>query len=478
MTQRRPLVEALKNFRQQRPISFHVPGHKHGELSGLPDEIRSALQYDQTEVSGLDDLHYPEGAIREAQELLAAAYGADRSYFLVNGSTSGNLAMIHAVCKEGDRVLVQRNSHKSIFHALELAKLRPVYLAPEWGESSQSAEGISLDTVKEAVRQYPDAKALILTYPNYYGMAGSETKDIIKYSHHFNIPVLVDEAHGAHLLAGHPFPQSALALGADVVVQSAHKTLPAMTMGSYLHIQGTRINADRISKYLRMFQSSSPSYLIMASLDDARAYIQTYSGPDRQHFEEKRILFIGSLQTISGLDVFEADDPLKIMLRVEGHNGFKLQQHLEDMGVFLELADSRQVLVVLPLVKQGGTYPFAEIRSRIREAVQKLRKEQMEKRLMITRHEPITISEPEISYEAIELADAEWITYTQAMGRHSAAMVTPYPPGVPLVLPGEVWTHAKLEQLMDHLAVGAVIQGEHNLAEKQLLVIQHGGNEQ
>lgn len=478
MTQRRPLVEALKNFRQQRPVSFHVPGHKHGELSGLPDEIRSALQWDQTELSGLDDLHYPEGAIREAKELLAEAYSADRSFFLVNGSTSGNLAMIHAVCKEGDRVLVQRNSHKSIFHALELARLRPVYLAPQWGQASQSAEGVSLATLKEAVRQHPDAKALILTYPNYYGMAGSETEDIINYCHRFNIPVLVDEAHGAHLMAGQPFPQSALALGADVVVQSAHKTLPAMTMGSYLHIQGTRINGDRVSKYLRMFQSSSPSYLIMASLDDARAYIQTYSSPDMEHFKEKRRLFFNSLQTIAGLDVYEADDPLKIMLRVEGHNGFKLQQKLEETGVFGELADTRQVLMVLPLLKQGSIYPFAEIRSRIREAVQKLRKEHVDPKIIITPQESAVISEPEISYEALDLADAEWISYTQAMGRYSAAMVTPYPPGVPLVLPGEIWTHAKLEQLMDHLAVGAVIQGEHKLAEKQLLVIQHGGNEQ
>ncbi|MCM3612630.1 aminotransferase class I/II-fold pyridoxal phosphate-dependent enzyme [Planococcus sp. MERTA32b] len=477
MTQRRPLVEALKNFQQQRPVSFHVPGHKHGELSGLPKEILPALQYDQTELSGLDDLHYPEGAIKEAQDLLAEAYRADQSFFLVNGSTSGNLAMIHAVCKEGDRVLVQRNSHKSIFHALELAKLRPVYLTPEWSEASHSAEGVSLKTLQDAIQQYPEAKALILTYPNYYGMAGTEIKEIIKYSHQFDIPVLVDEAHGAHLLAGGPFPKSAFSYGADAVVQSAHKTLPAMTMGSFLHIKEERINVKRISKYLRMFQSSSPSYLIMASLDDARAYIQTYSGPDLHHFVEKRKLFIESLQSISGLEVFEAHDPLKIMLRMAGYNGFRLQGKLEEMNVYAEMADSRQVVMVLPLMKQSHTYPLAEIRSRIREAVQQLRKEQADNKQLITRQEPVAISEPEISYEAIDLADSEWISYTKAMGRHSAAMVTPYPPGVPLALPGEIWTQAKLEQLMDHLAAGAVIQGEHKLAEKQLLVIQHGGND-
>ncbi len=477
MTQRRPLVEALRNFQQQSPVSFHVPGHKHGELSGLPNEIRSALKYDQTELNGLDDLHYPDSAIKEAEELLSEAYGAERSFFLVNGSTSGNLAMIHAVCKEGDCVLVQRNAHKSIFHALELAKLRPVYLAPEWGVESESAEGVSLNTLKNALRQYPEAKALILTYPNYYGMAGAEIKEMISYSHQFNIPVLVDEAHGAHLLAGYPFPQSALVYGADAVVQSAHKTLPAMTMGSFLHIQGERVDQGRINKYLRMFQSSSPSYLIMASLDDARAYIHTYSSPDMQYFEEKRKLFIDSLKTIKGLELFEADDPLKIMLRVKGYNGFRIQEKLEEKDVYTEMADSRQVLLVLPLLKQAYSYPFAEIRSRIREAVQMLRKEQADKKLPIPPHEPISISEPEISYEAIDMADSEWISYTKAMGRHSAAMLTPYPPGIPLVLPGELWTQSKLEQLMDHLAAGAIIQGEHKLAEKQLSVIQDGGNE-
>lgn len=476
MTHRRPLVEALNDFQQQRPVSFHVPGHKHGELSGLQDGIRSALRYDQTELTGLDDLHYPEAAIKEAQELLAQAYGADQSFFLVNGTTSGNLAMIHAVCREGDQVLVQRNSHKSIFHALELAKLKSVYLAPEWGEASQSAEGVTLETVQEAIRQYPEAKALILTYPNYYGMAGTEIEDIISLCHQFGLPVLVDEAHGAHFLAGPPFPQSALAYGADVVVQSAHKTLPAMTMGSYLHIQGNRVDSEKIRKYLRMFQSSSPSYLIMASLDDARAYIQTYTGPDRQIFEDKRRFFIDSLETISGLDVFTADDPLKIMLRVRGYNGFRLQRKLENLNLYSEMADMRQVVLILPLLKQSHTYPFAEIRSRIREAVQKLRKEQRDEIYPMPMQHPAAISEPEISFEAIDLADKEWISYTKAMGRHSAATVTPYPPGVPLVLPGERWTHSKLEQLMDHLAAGAMIQGEHNLAEKQLSVIQHGGN--
>ena len=170
MTQRRPIVDALIEFQNKQPISFHVPGHKHGILSGLPQEIQSALQYDVTELAGLDDLHYPEDAINEAQLLLAEAYGAKRSFLLVNGSTVGNLAMIHAACREGDVVIVQRNSHKSIFHALELAHVRPVYVSPQWDEESMTAAAVPLKAVEEAIKAYPKAKAIVLTYPNYYGM--------------------------------------------------------------------------------------------------------------------------------------------------------------------------------------------------------------------------------------------------------------------------------------------------------------------
>ncbi|MGI2329705.1 aminotransferase class I/II-fold pyridoxal phosphate-dependent enzyme [Planococcus sp. YIM B11945] len=473
MTQRRPLVEALLAFQKQRPISFHVPGHKHGRLSNLPEEMRSALLYDLTELTGLDDLHYAEEAIEEAQQLLAETYGSDQSFFLVNGSTVGNLAMVQAVCQEGDEVIVQRNAHKSIFHALELAKVRPIYLAPEWDASSLTAVGVSFDTMKRAIDAFPKAKAVVLTYPNYYGMAITELKQIIYLCHQHGLVVLVDEAHGAHFQAGMPFPHSSLALGADAVVHSAHKTLPAMTMGSFLHLQGTRIDSNLISKYLHMFQSSSPSYPIMASLDDARAFLQTYSQPDIRTFQEKRQRFIDSAKTIPSLAVIETDDPLKLLLRVENYSGYQLQDQLEQNGIYAELADPYQVLLILPLLKQQHVYPFAEIRSRLKEAVLALKKE-VPSPVTIKALEQEKISVPELSFEEMNAAEQEWISYTQVIGRISATMVVPYPPGVPLVVAGEIWTTAKLESLLDYLAAGAAIQGEHRLHLKQLSVIQAG----
>ncbi|MBU9674716.1 aminotransferase class I/II-fold pyridoxal phosphate-dependent enzyme [Planococcus sp. CP5-4] len=470
MTQRRPVVDALLEFQRRRPISFHVPGHKNGLLSGLPKELKAALVYDMTELEGLDDLHAPSSAIKEAEDLLATAYGAKKSYFLVNGSTAGNLAMVHAICGEGDHVIVQRNSHKSIFHALELAHVKPVYVAPEWDEVSKSAGAVALSTIVTAIDEYPQATAVVLTYPSYYGVASTELEAIIDYCHERNIPVLIDEAHGAHLAAGEPFPVSALAYGADVVVQSAHKTLPAMTMGSYLHVAGGLVNERMISKYLRIFQSSSPSYPIMASLDDARAYIQNYSVHDKRDFLEKRLYFISSIRRIPSLEVVETDDPLKLLLRIESRGGFQLKAALEQAGIFVELADPFQVLLILPLSKPWHAYPYADIRSRIKEAVQGVRL--LEKGTPSFRpNNPPRVTVPELSFEEVDLSVQEWVPYERAIGRISAAMVTPYPPGIPLVTAGEKWTVEKVEELSDYLGAGAEIQGEHRLAEKLVSVI-------
>ena len=472
MQERRPMVEAVEKFHSEKNISFHVPGHKHGLLSNLPNAMKEAMQYDLTELSGLDDLHHPEEAIKEAEQLLANVYGAEKSFFLVNGTTVGNLAMIFAICQFGEQIIVQRNAHKSIFYALELVGAEPIFVTPEWDEKTKTASYVSLENIHQALQAFPLAKGVILTYPNYYGVVSSHLESIISFCHEKNIPVLVDEAHGAHFKANKAFPQSSLEYGADIVVQSAHKTLPALTMGSFLHFNSQLLDIQRLKKYLSMLQSSSPSYLLMASLDDARSYVERYSEIDYRQLISKRELFIEALETIQLLELIQVDDPLKLLMRAGEYSGFQLQKALEKQKVYVELADSYQVLLILPLLKVEHEYPFAEIRKRIKHALDELRNE-----IPDCPREMVTLGQRSFSTLGMNLTlvnekQGEWVSYVRAAGRISKAMVIPYPPGIPLMVIGEKITIAMLRELEEWLEKGALFQGEHRLEEKLIYVVE------
>lgn len=473
MKSERPLVEALQKFVEKEPYSLHVPGHKNGRLSTLPKEIKKALIYDVTELSGLDDFHHPEEAIDTAQKLLAETYGADRSFFLVNGSTVGNLAMVYAVCQQGDTILVQRNAHKSVFHAIELVGAKPVYLAPEWDDHTRSAGVVPLETIKEALREYPEAKALFLTYPTYYGVVAKDLREQIELCHAQQIPVLVDEAHGAHFTASKEFPISALELGADIVVHSAHKTLPAMTMASFMHIKSKFVSDQKVNHYLRMLQSSSPSYLLLASLDDARHYISKYKESDAVYCLERRKQWIEALESIPELELIEADDPLKVCIRMTGYTGIELKEAMEENLIYPELADIDQVLLVLPLLKHGDLYPYAEIRIRMKQVVNQLKmKKGSGQPQMGKQYKMASIITPNATFAEIEAKEKEWIPYMRSMGRIAGGMLIPYPPGIPLFVPGEKITVSKLSQLEELLAIGAAFQGEHRLEERLIQVLK------
>lgn len=468
----RPIVQALKKFVADDPQSFHVPGHKNGLLSNLPNEIKQALKYDVTELTGLDDFHHPEEAIQQAEQLLASTYGASRSFLLVNGSTVGNLAMIYATCEKGDTVLVQRNAHKSIFHALELVGVNPVYVSPKWDIKSQTAGCIDLETLEQAVESYPHAKAAIFTYPTYYGVTANDLVEQIELCHTYKIPVLVDEAHGAHLTVSEDLPASALELGADIVVQSAHKTLPAMTMASFLHMKSSLVSEQKVNRYLRMLQSSSPSYLLLASLDDARSYVANYTEADYAYLMEKRQQFIESLTMTTDLQVVEVNDSLKLLVRAPGYTGFQLKEALEKLRVYVELADAKQVLLILPLLKQEASYSITDLYNRMKEVYTQLKNfPSIENTNEIESFETITITQPEYSFEEIEKAEKEWIPYNRAIGRIAATTIIPYPPGIPLLVQGEKVTGAQISQLEELLAIGAMFQGDHRLQEKLIQVI-------
>ncbi|KKB42828.1 aminotransferase class I/II-fold pyridoxal phosphate-dependent enzyme [Bacillus thermotolerans] len=463
-----PIVQALQAHERKQPLSFHVPGHKYGQLQvfeQLP-EFQSFLQYDVTEITGMDDFHSPEGCILEAQQLLTDLYGTRKSYFLVNGSTVGNLAMVMAVCQEGDTVLVQRNCHKSIIHALKLAKLRPVFVGTAEDERTETAGGVELETIQQAYRCYGSVKALILTYPTYYGGAAS-LQEIIEWAKKNGSFVLVDEAHGSHFILPKPFPESALVMGADIVVHSAHKMLPAMTMGAYLHVQSEAVPLEELEFYLQVLQSSSPSYPIMASLDIARAYLASITEADIL-FTVKMRDKAAALFHEKQIDTVFPDDPLKLVLRKKGYTGYELQAKLEESGIYTELADPLQVLCTFPLLKEGECEFMNQLETKLEIC-------RLEERYM-----PLSsIKLPVYQEGLIELAlpyelqvhcPTEWVTLQEAAGRVVAETIIPYPPGIPFIMKGERMTARQAGVLRELLTQPIHIQGGEQLSKGKLAV--------
>lgn len=466
-----PLFDRLVQHDEKRPVSFHVPGHKYGTV--FPENgqqyYRNILKLDATELTGLDDLHSAEGVISEAENLLSNLYGSQKSFFLINGSTVGNLAMILSVLSEGDEVLVQRNSHKSITNGLKLAKARPVFLSPDYDPVAMVAGGVSIETVKSAIRQHPDAKALILTYPNYYGMT-CDLKRIIDIAHAHKLPVLVDEAHGVHFVAGDAFPVSAVELGADVVVQSAHKTLPAMTMGAFLHYQSNLIALGNLKFYLQALQSSSPSYPLMASLDLARSYLGTYEKEDIEYLLGEIEAFFSVVNHLNGIRVLKQADPLKLIIQTTGSwTGYELQRELEAEGIFTELADPFNVLFVFPLLKKGMKHPFMATAEKIAKVSNRIPEKEGKQDYPLNQSAISTLA---VTYLEMEGLEMENIELKDAVGRICAVDIVPYPPGIPLCLRGEVLSQEHIKIMMNLRKTGAKIQGTEQLQAGKITVFK------
>lgn len=472
MNQKRtPLYTALIDHQNRKPVSFHVPGHKNGQVfpAVAVQTYGEVLKIDVTELTGLDDLHAPEGVIQEAEDLLADLYGAQKSFFLINGSTAGNLAMILAVCSEGDRVLVQRNCHKSILHALMLARAVPVFISPETSGSWGIAGVVQASAVEDALAHYPDCKAVVLTSPSYYGETGP-IREIVQAAHAQGIPVLVDEAHGAHhLLQG--FPEGALAQGADAAVQSAHKTLPAMTMGSYLHVNSSLIDPASVRRWLQVIQSSSPSYPIMASLDLARCYLAGFGIQQTNRLLKQAADFRNGLSALPGISCMESADPLKVTMRSAAvPDGFKLQKLLEDAGIYPELAGANHVLFVLPLLKGSDGSILRDTVCRIKEILPS--DEPSVNPFPDASFTSGSLSALEMAYSEMDGLPKEYISLSEAAGRTAAEMIIPYPPGIPLIMAGERITDGMIKELKKLLRAGARFHGGEGLKEERLLVFR------
>ncbi|MDQ0233376.1 aminotransferase class I/II-fold pyridoxal phosphate-dependent enzyme [Metabacillus malikii] len=471
-----PLFTSLMEHKRKNSLSLHVPGHKNGSVFFGPaiKIYKDVLSFDFTELTGLDDLHHAEGIIYEAEQLTAKLYGVKDTKFLVNGSTVGNLAMILACCRPGETILVQRNSHKSIINGIKLAGARPVFLNPIIDERLDVPSYVNYETIKIALETFPFAKAIILTNPNYYGLAIDLTS-IVNLVHSYDIPVLVDEAHGAHFLLGKPFPKSAISAGADVIIQSAHKTLPAMTMGSYLHFNSTLVNKEKLFYYLTVLQSSSPSYPIMASLDLARAFLQEIVEKGYKDNILKNLTVIkeylhatGKFIIVNSNDKHVYMDPLKLTIKSsEGLTGLELLHFFEKHNIYGELSDPTKLLLVLPLSAEDSIVD--KLKNVNFNNVKSLgRREHIAKANTIQLTE--FISSLEKSYSELEEFKKQQVPLSESLGLIAAESIVPYPPGIPLIMEGERITEQLIEQLTELVRVGINIQGDKHIRTGNILV--------
>lgn len=503
-----PLYEMLEQYKQKHNISYHVPGHKNGQAyrdNGGAGFLSEVMRVDVTEITGTDDLHHPEGVIAEAQNLAAECFGSEESYFLVGGSTAGNLALILTVCPEPGRILIlQRNVHKSVIHGLMLGGVKAVFMEPQLDPISGLAVAPAVETVQAALAAYPDAAGVLLTMPNYYGM-GIDLAPLAEACHRSGVPLLVDEAHGAHYGLHPAVPGGALLSGADGVVQSTHKMLPALTMGAMLHIQGPRLDRGLLRQRLAMVQSSSPSYPVMASLDLARrlvhsqgaeAFTAGLAAVDKLRRGLAELPRFGLLQPAQPLQqtggegaasaghatppqggaAYVTQDPFKaVIYDVTGVlSGFELQRELEDRGCVPEMSDERHVVLAFSLGSR------MEDAVRLLDALQDISSKASTD--ATETHESFNISTWNIfkhhilslpvsfSLKPVAAEEKVEVYLVESVGRIAAEMVIPYPPGIPVLYPGEIITMEICNKLIALASAGAKFQASTDPALQRIMV--------
>lgn len=463
--QRAPLFEALLDYTKKVRAPMHIPGHKMG--SAAPPVWRSflgeqALSIDLTEAPGLDDLHAPDGVIAEAQALAAQAFGAERSYFLVGGTTAGLHALILTACRPGAAIAVPRHAHRSILGALVLAGARPHWVRVAFDPELGVATHLDPASLEQALS---GASAAVLVHPTYYGVASRLTREI-ELIHRFNLPVLVDEAHGSHFGLHPALPPSSLSLGADGVVQSLHKTGGSLTQSSICHLgRGSRLAESRLREMLRLVQSTSPSYLLMSSLDLARRELSCNGEALWERAVEAAQQARRRLAELKGIRVHQSDDPTKLLIDVRGRGitGFQASEALwSDSGVAVEASGLAYVLAVLTPGDSPATVDA------LVSAVERLPFGGPAPALPPEPPWPEVVLSPRDAYLGPKVA----VPLREAVGRIAAELVAPYPPGIPVVAPGERLTAEVVHYLGQAVDAGYHLQGPADLHLRSIQVME------
>lgn len=441
---RTPLFDAVRKYIEDEVVPFHVPGHKQGrglqELAGYLGNMTMRM-----DVNGMEDLDYannPTGVILEAQKLMAHAFGAEHSWFLVNGTTSGVQTMILSACEPGSRIILPRNAHKSTIGGIILSGAMPVYIQPEIDTELGIAMGVSVESVKRAIKQNPHARAVFVINPTYYGMT-SDLKSIVRSAHMHGMSVLVDEAHGAHMSFHDDFPLTAMEVGADMSAASIHKTGGSLTQSSVLLSRGGLISQDRIKHALGLTFTSSASYLLMCSLDIARKQLAVNGAELLEETLGLARWARNEINRIDGLYAFGRElagregcadfDETKLGIHIKrlGYTGYQIESLLrEKYNIQVEMSDLWNILAIVSLGDrkedmEALVHALAEISS-VRNADTPARA------VMLPDSPEMIVSPRDAFYNAKKSVRLE-----DAPGEIAGEMVMAYPPGIPVICLGE-----------------------------------------
>ena len=450
------LYEMLRAYAKSDYYGFHMPGHKRNDkILGLNTGLLP-YRLDITEIEGFDDLHHARGVLKDAQMIAQDVYGAEESHFLINGSTVGILAAIFGCTKKGDRILMARNCHKSVYNAVYMNELDAKYLYPEYIEEESISGRVSEDEVERQLSIYPDIKAVVIVSPTYDGVV-SNIRKIAESVHKRGIPLIVDEAHGAHF-GFHPvFPKNANVYGADIVIHCLHKTLPALTQSGLLHINGCLVERDKVRRYLSMLQSSSPSYILMSGLDACIRWLKKDAAEVFDSYAEMLNETRERLRKLQSLHLMEPDgmESSKILISTKNTDisGSKLlMQLLDRFHLQMEMASVHYVTAMTSVgdKKQGM--------KRLCDALEILDKERIyqpysQKMVSLPRPEKI------FSMSEMERKEKETVCWDRCEGKIAAEMVYVYPPGIPLIVPGERISLDVIECVKLYESCGFIIEG-------------------
>lgn len=477
-TQSQPqtLYDKLAAYGQSDFYPYHMPGHKRNRTMG---KMADVFPVDITEIDGFDNLHHPEGILKRAQERAAKLYGAEETFFLVNGSTCGILAAISAAAERRGSILIARNCHKSVYHAAFLQELQLRYLYPEQIAEYGILDAVSPVDVEKALEQYPECRAVVITSPTYEGIV-SDIKTISEIVHRKGKILIVDEAHGAHFGLADNMPENAVKQGADIVIHSLHKTLPAMTQTALLHVNGQRVNRRKLRRYLSIYQSSSPSYVLMASMDACISYMEEHAAISFQKLEKYYKNFTEQMKTCRCIRVgredmiakekyhFTAWDIGKLVIsgclpdgkRMSGQYLYDIMR--DEFHLQMEMAADSYVLAMMTIAdEEEGWQRLADALRRIDDRI-----EEDAGMIPLTAWnnqsmQCVTVPTVKMSIaEAIDNAQSgREVLLTEAAGEAAGDFINLYPPGIPLLVPGEVIDANLIGQIQAYRQLGLQVQG-------------------